>query len=378
MLCGGPTGSGASAGRAAEPSQVGASMGGRHPRITFGIIVLNGEPFTTYCLRSVYPYAHQIVVVEGASPGGASIATADGHSSDGTLAALRRFKSDEDPDDKVIIVTAEDEGHDDGFWPGEKDEQSRVYAARATGDYLWQVDIDEFYRDVDMQTVLDVLSNDGVTAMSFKMVTFWGDPGYRVDGWTLRRGADYYHRLFKWGPGYTYISHRPPTVCDERGVDLRDRRWLDARATSALGVRLFHYSLLFPKQVREKGEYYKNAAHSRKVYADWDRWMVQSYLTTAKPYRVHNLHRHPSWLLRYDAEHPEQVRRMMSDIRAGRVSVELRPTDDVERLLRSWWYPIGRRCLTMGDYLDRAAHGVRHPRSTLRRELASRCRSVAL
>ena len=215
-----------------------------------------------YCLRSVYPYAHQIVVVEGASPGGASIATADGHSSDGTLAALRRFKSDEDPDDKVIIVTAEDEGHDDGFWPGEKDEQSRVYAARATGDYLWQVDIDEFYRDVDMQTVLDVLSNDGVTAMSFKMVTFWGDPGYRVDGWTLRRGADYYHRLFKWGPGYTYISHRPPTVCDERGVDLRDRRWLDARATSALGVRLFHYSLLFPKQVREKGEYYKNAAHS--------------------------------------------------------------------------------------------------------------------
>ena len=122
-------------------------------------------------------------------------------------------------------------------------------------------------------------------------------------------------------------------------------------------MRLFHYSLLLPKQVREKGEYYKHAAHSRTVIADWDTWMVQSYLTTAKPYRVHNLRRHPSWLLRYDGEHPEQVRRMMSDIRAGRVSVELRQNDDVERLLSSWWYPLGRRCLTIGDYLDRAAHG---------------------
>ena len=35
------------------------------PRVTFGIIVLNGEPFTRYCLRSLYPFAHQIIVVEG-------------------------------------------------------------------------------------------------------------------------------------------------------------------------------------------------------------------------------------------------------------------------------------------------------------------------
>ena len=46
----------------------------------------------------------------------------------------------------MTLVTAEDEGHPDGFWPGEKDEQSRAYASRATGDYLWQVDVDEFYR----------------------------------------------------------------------------------------------------------------------------------------------------------------------------------------------------------------------------------------
>ena len=39
------------------------------PRVTFGIIVLNGEPFTRYCLRSLYPFAHQIIVVEGGHHG---------------------------------------------------------------------------------------------------------------------------------------------------------------------------------------------------------------------------------------------------------------------------------------------------------------------
>ena len=35
------------------------------PRISFGIIVFNGEPFTRYCLRALYPFAHEIIVVEG-------------------------------------------------------------------------------------------------------------------------------------------------------------------------------------------------------------------------------------------------------------------------------------------------------------------------
>ena len=62
------------------------------PRITFGMIVLNGEPFVRYNLRALYPFAHQIIVVEGAAPAAAGIATPEGHSIDGTLAALKQFK----------------------------------------------------------------------------------------------------------------------------------------------------------------------------------------------------------------------------------------------------------------------------------------------
>ena len=119
------------------------------PKITFGIIVLNGEPFVRYNLRALYPFAHQIIVVEGAVPAAARIATPDGHSTDSTLKTLWEFKLQEDPLDKLTIITAEDEDYPDGFWPGEKHEQSQAYASRATGDYLWQVDIDEFYKPED-------------------------------------------------------------------------------------------------------------------------------------------------------------------------------------------------------------------------------------
>ena len=157
----------------------------------------------------------------------------------GALEALRAFKADEDPQGKVTLVTAEDEGHPDGFWPGEKHEQSQAYAKRATGDYLWQVDIDEFYREEDMQRVIDMLEADPtITAMSFRQYTFWGGFDHVVDGPFLRYepGVMYFHRLFKWGEGYRYITHRPPTVVNEQGVDTRDLHYVNGYVNATRGI----------------------------------------------------------------------------------------------------------------------------------------------
>ena len=225
------------------------------------MIVLNGEPFVRYNLRALYPFAHQIIVVEGAAPAAAGIATPEGHSIDGTLAALKQFKKHEDPDGKLLIATAEDEGHPNGFWPGEKHEQSQAYARRATGDYLWQVDVDEFYQPKGMQTGLEMLRSDPpITAVSFKTITFWGGFDYLTDGWYLRRGADVFHRLFKWRPDHRYTTHRPPTVVDANGKNLRQIRWLGGGALMKHDIRMYHYSLEFPRQVLEKSEYYGRAA----------------------------------------------------------------------------------------------------------------------
>ena len=304
------------------------------PRISFGIIVLNGEPFIRYTLQALYPYAYEIIVVEGAAPGAKNIATADGHSRDTTLETLRRFKAESDPKGKVTIVTK------DGFWT-EKDEMSQAYAKRATGDYLWQVDVDEFYRPDDMRAVIQMLkAQPSITAVSFKTMTFWGAPQYIVDSWYLRRGAAIYHRLFKWGPGYTYVTHRPPTVTDPTGQDLREGHWLRAETLEKADIRMYHYSLLLPKQVMEKCDYYS--------HADWTKgqdalvWVKQVYLSLKRPYHLHNVTEYPGCLYRYTGPHPPQIQQMWQAITAADSDFETRPTADIEALLNSPRYKIGR------------------------------------
>jgi len=315
-------------------------------RITFGIIVLNGEPFTRYCLRALYPFAHEIIVVEGACESAAAIATPDGHSTDGTLEILYRFKAEEDPENKVQIITRE------GFW-SEKDEQSQAYAKRATGDYLWQVDIDEFYKPEDIEAIREMLRHDPeITAVSFKQITFWGGFDYVCDSWYLRRGAAIYHRLFKWEPEYQYVTHRPPTVHDEYGRDLRNLKWVGGYELARRGIYLYHYSLLFPKQVMEKCQYYDRAAWVNRNEYCW--WAEKNYFGLKNPYRVHNVYNYPSWLEHFRGKHPPQIEALRQDIANGALQIEMRTTKDAEQLLRSRRYRIGRRVFKLLDYIDRS------------------------
>ncbi len=316
------------------------------PKVTFGIIVLNGEPLTRYCLRALYPFAHQIIVVEGAVRSAALIATPEGHSRDGTLEQLYRFKAEEDPENKIQIVTQ------NGFW-SEKDEQSQAYAALATGDYLWQVDIDEFYRPDDMERILEMLDKDeAIAAVSFQQISFWGGFDYLVDGWYLRRGAATYHRLFKWGPGYRYTTHRPPTVQDTSGTDLREQKWISGHELAQQGIRLYHYSLLFPQQVRDKCAYYQRAEwaeHARLA----ERWAQETFVHLRHPFRVHNVYADPSWIERFRGTHPPQIQQLRADLEASHFDLELRRTDDIEVLLRSPSYRAGRALLKFWEPFDR-------------------------
>jgi hypothetical protein len=323
------------------------------PRVTFGIIVLNGEPFTRYCLRALYPFAHQIIVVEGAVRAAAETATADGHSTDGTLESLYRFKREDDTEGKLEIVTGA------GFW-SEKDEQSQAYAARANGEYLWQIDIDEFYQPADMLAVLQTLRDDPeISGSSFKQITFWGGFDYITDGWYLRRGAALYSRLFRWKPGHRYVTHRPPTVFDRAGNDLRKLRWLDGNVLASRGIYLYHYSLVFPKQVREKCNYYSVAEWAKEVRASRE-WVEQNFLRLQKPFHVHNVYGYPSWLERFSRKHPPIIEELISDIEAGRVQIGLRQNSDIEELLRSSKYRLARCMLKTVGVADTYGYAVAH------------------
>ena len=108
---------------------------------------------------------------------------------------------------------------------------------------------------------------------------------------------------------------------------------------------MYHYSLLLPRQVRDKCAYYTTqpwGGYSEGVLA----WLEENYLSPIRwPFRAHNVHIHPSWLARFAGEHPPTVVEMMADIRAGRVDAELRDNADVAALLASRRYRVLRRLL---------------------------------
>ncbi len=322
------------------------------PKISFGIIVLNGEPFTRYCLRSIYEFAYEIIVVEGGHEDAKSVCTPDGHSIDSTLDSLYSFKKDEDPENKLTIVTR------DGFWP-KKDElgrsrtpQSRAYAERATGNYLWQIDIDEFYRKEDMEYIINLLrSTPDITAVTFPTYTFWGGINYISDSWALRRGSEFYNRLFKWSSNYKYLTHEPPTVVDEKGINLRQKHWITGKEMKNKNIYMYHYSLLFPWQVEQKVRVYKD--EKPDACSEIINWAENNYFKLGNPYRVHNLYHFPGWLERFNGSHPDQVVRMIKDIEEGRTIIELRKTDDIEELLSSKKYGLGIILLKIANPFDR-------------------------
>jgi hypothetical protein len=302
------------------------------PKISFGIIVLNGEPFIKYNLRTLYDFAHEIILVEGATKNAKAISTPDGHSTDSTLKSINEFIRDEDKEKKVKLVTR------DGFWE-EKTEMSQAFTSVATGNYLWELGVDEFYLEEDIQKVVSILKKDpSITAISFKMKSFWGGIDYTDEG-PIFGNID---RLFKFGPGYKYTDHRPPTVVDNQGRNLRDIKWLDGTAMGKYGVYMHHYYLIFPLQAKAKSIYY-----SKTFNRDFKKWADNNYFKLGDPFHVNDNFWSISWLSKYNGRHPKQILKMIDDIRARVINVEERNNADIETLLRSPFYLISTYILRM-------------------------------
>lgn len=226
-------------------------------KISFGMIVFNGDHVLKENIESIYPFAHQILITEGPVKHYQQLGFTT--STDKTIEIIKSFP---DPQNKIKLFQ--------GRWP-EKDEMCNAYAAHLTGDYVWHIDCDEIYKPEDMEKVIKYLNDhqNSCYSMSFRLRSFYGGFERYISGFEENFEV---HRIQKTIPGKArWKTHRPPTmVWPPTGRLCREMGHINHYTTDSWGIRIYHYSHTFPKQVKAKMDYYKSWGGSGIISNYWN------------------------------------------------------------------------------------------------------------
>lgn len=231
-------------------------------KIAFGMIIFNGDFVLKQCLESVYPYANQILIAEGPvtywQSQGYSISTDD------TNSILDNFP---DPENKIKVVHGQ-------F--SEKDEQCNAYMKylEDNNDYIWNLDCDEIFKQKDIEKIIELLETEKYTSVGFKSCTFYGGFEKKLTG--FEENAQFL-RIYKIYPGSRWLKHRPPVIKHIIDNPLPEKHLDFNTLASVYGIKMYHYSYVFPRQVYEKVNYYKAAVskegcidnYFNEVYLPW-------------------------------------------------------------------------------------------------------------
>jgi len=235
---------------------------GVRPRIAFFTIVLNGEPWLEINIRHIYPYATQIFIVEGATQAdgrkhywdgdATGYCTTDGHSIDDTRTILRRLVDEYDPEGKIHVITY------DGPWNG-KTEMCNSFLHLVDANYLWQLDVDEFYHAADIERIIAYLEDHpDVTSVMFYAKYFFGSLRSIIAG-QFGNGSLEWLRIFKFHKDFVWLRHEPPRYGDPTtGKTVETITPLSKEETKAMGVYMYHYSYVLEDAIRFKEQFFYN------------------------------------------------------------------------------------------------------------------------
>ena len=282
-------------------------------KIAFGMIVFEGDYVLKQCLEQVYPFATQILISEG--PVEYWQSKGKKTSEDNTNKILNEFP---DPENKIKIVHGQFR---------EKDEQCRAYMQylRDDIDYIWNLDSDEVYKTEDIEKIIDFLEKEKPTSVGIQSCTFYGGFDHYLTGFELNR--DNFLRIFRVVPGSTWATHRPPTILYPHGTNIIRKHVPSDWMFNYLGVQMYHYSYVFPRQVQTKISYYKEKVsgencidnYYEEVYLPWvngdedERKKIESkYLGVHefKPYA-----RGECYTNKFKLSHPESIQKEMNSLR---------------------------------------------------------------
>lgn len=222
-------------------------------KITFGMIVFNGEFVLKQCLEAIYPYAYQIVIAEG--PVAYWQKQGFTTSLDKTNEILKTFP---DPDKKIVVTHGQ-------F--SEKDEQCNAYMKLINPecDYVWHIDSDEIFKPEDIEKVIGLIEKDQYTSVGFKSISFFGGFDNFLTGFEQKSE---FIRIQKVYLGSYWKTHRPPTMVHKQKKIMVEKH-LDFDVLSKMGVHMYHYSYVCPKQVDEKVQYYRAAVSKQNCIKDY-------------------------------------------------------------------------------------------------------------
>lgn len=206
-------------------------------KICFAMIVYNSDYVLKQTLDSIYEYASQIVINHAPVKNFKN-------KPDNTGKILSEYK---DPDNKITIINV----------PGdEKTDLCKSYMPLINKDieFLWTIDADEVFKPEDIKKTIAVLKERKPHVVGFIMRTFVGGFTHYLTGYERNYNV---RRIFKYEPGCKYVAHRPPKLSTE---NVKDPVIIEGKEMfEKYDVEFYHYSYVFPRQVKEKVEYYESS-----------------------------------------------------------------------------------------------------------------------
>ena len=286
---------------------------GRSMKLAFGMIVFEGDYVLKECLEQVYPYAEQILIAEGPVKYWQDLGRAT--STDKTNKILEEFP---DPDNKIKIVHGQ-------F--AEKDEQCNAYIEHMNPDidYLWNLDSDEVYKKEDLEKTIQFLKDQKPTSVGIRSRSFYGGFDHYLTGFELN--VDNFVRIFRVTEGSKWLTHRPPTIQYPVSEEIIKKHIDSETFYRKTGVEMYHYSYVFPKQVKNKIQYYKAKVSMFKciddyyenVFSPWvssselDRYDIEKKYSGVHEWKPE--YRGPCFTADFEGTHPEAIVNSMNDFK---------------------------------------------------------------
>lgn len=282
-------------------------------KIAFGMIVFEGDYVLKECLEQVYPFASQILISEGP----VSYWQRQGRttSTDETNKILDEFP---DPDNKIKII------HDKY---NEKDDQCKSYMKYIDKDidYIWNLDSDEVYKTNDLIKIVEFLKKEQPTSVGIRSCSFYGGFDNYLTGFELK--TDNFLRIFRYIEGSNWLTHRPPTIKYPSNSNITYKHINSDELFKKLGVQMYHYSYVFPRQVYTKINYYKDSVSKNncidnyftEIYLPWvngdnqTKKQIEDRFLGVHEFKPHV--RGECFTAKFTDVHPESINKNMSDLK---------------------------------------------------------------